>query len=526
MQLIGSREQRLIDEAWQQKTGLPLLILMEAAARAVVRVCQEVADLRHVDFKMPVLILCGPGQNGGDAYACARLLSAEGFPVRCLELFKDAKLPDEALQNRKACMRLNIDLSEPDARSFADLHDGLIIDGIFGSGFSAERGVPDCFRKVSRWVDGARKQNNQVLAIDIPSGLDGNTGLADPSAIQADRTVTFVRPKPGLVRVPGRFLAGKVTVDPIGIDPELVEEVLANENLPKTCQIDAGTVRPWCPQRPPDGHKGLFGRLLMIGGSDSMPGAVVLAAKAALRSGLGLLQLAVPRSIRDGVLLACPEALQLPIGPAGPQNIMQEAVLAASAVAVGPGIGRPPWLSPLLDLLIACSKNLVIDADALNEISRDPQHFWERTRQRIRSGCQTPAVLTPHPGEFSRLAPDLSLNDRQKAAIALAERSGCMVVLKGADTIVAEPDGHAWINTTGQDGLSRGGSGDLLTGLIAGLMAQGLSPLQAACSGVFFHGLAGDLAAATYGRRAMLLSDVLEKLGSAWHQAGWEVEDV
>lgn len=526
MQLIGSSEQHQIDQAWQAGTGLPLLLLMEAAATAVYRFCVTVADARKQDRHPPVLVLCGRGQNGGDAYACARLLIAAGWPVRCCTLFSGADLPDEAKMNRNALERLGVKLQPPAASDFQNLQDGLILDGIFGSGFLVERGVPEVFRQVSQWVSEARSRNNKVIAIDMPSGVASDSGQADPAAIKADWTVTFVRPKIGLISAPGCFFAGEVHTDPIGIPAALVQSVLDQTDQAPVYQLDRTVTPDWCPIRPPDAHKGLFGRLLLVGGTDTMPGAVALAAESAARSGLGLLQLAVPRQIRDSLLAACPEALQLPLGqtdeiPAG----LTDAVQSADAVAIGPGIGRPVWLAGLLRLLISTARNLVIDADALNEISREPDAFWALAAQRRRDQLPPP-VLTPHPGEFHRLAPDLDLADRLHAAAGLAARSSCAVVLKGAATVIALPGGPYWINTSGQDGLARGGSGDILTGMVGALLAQHLLPEQAACTAVFCHGLAADLAAAERGRRAMLPRDLLTRLGSAWYEAGWEVNHV
>ncbi|MDW7657077.1 MAG: NAD(P)H-hydrate dehydratase [Bacillota bacterium] len=526
MRLIGAKEQQAIDRAWQKHTGLPLILLMEAAAYAVVRHCNRLAADRGADT-LPVLILCGRGQNGGDAYASARLLAAAGWSVNCRELFPDAILPEEAAANRKALINLGIPLATPQPEDFTSLRGGLIIDGIFGSGFDVSRTVPGIFRSVSQWTADAGQSDNQIIAIDVPSGLDSNSGLAVDCAIRADWTVTFIRPKIGLCSAPGRFIAGRLVIEPIGIEHDFVEHILKQEDQKPVYQITGAMVKPWCPYRPPDGHKGLFGRLLIAGGSVSMPGALVLAAEAAARSGTGLLQLAIPSEISPVIVSACPEALQLHLVQDDDlEKTIELALAVADCAVIGPGLGSPDLLADLLALVIAQARHLVIDADALNEISRRPDYYWRLLKKRIGSGDKGIPVLTPHPGEFHRLAPDLDVQDRLQAASGLAVRSGCIIVLKGAATIVSAPDGSCWINTTGQDGLARGGSGDVLAGLIGALLAQGLTALQAACAGVYFHGLAADLAAKQRGRRAMLPRDVIRQLGSAFHQAGWEVEDV
>jgi NAD(P)H-hydrate epimerase len=526
MRLIGAKEQQAIDRAWQEQTGLPLILLMEAAAFAVVGHCSRLAADRGAAV-LPVLVLCGRGQNGGDAYASARLLMAAGWPVTCRELFPDATLPEEAAANRQALINLGISLTTPQPEDFTSLHGGLIIDGIFGSGFDVSRPVPELFHSVCQWVAAAGKSDNQVIAIDVPSGLDSNNGLVARCAIRADWTVTFVRPKIGLCNAPGRFLAGRLVIEPIGIDHDFVEQVLNQAGQRPVFQITGAMIRPWCPYRPPDAHKGLFGRLLIAGGSASMPGALVLAAETAARSGTGLLQLAIPPEISPAIVSACPEALQLHlVQDDALEKIMQPALAAAGCVVIGPGLGRPDWLPRLLTCAFTQARNLVVDADALNEISRQPDYYWPLLQRRIDSGHMGIPVLTPHPGEFRRLAPDLDVHDRLQAASLLAARSGCVIVLKGAATIVAAPDGSCHINSTGQDGLARGGSGDVLAGLTGALLAQGLTAKQAACAGTYFHGLAADLAAKQKGRRAMLPRDVIGQLGSAFRLAGWEVEDV
>jgi NAD(P)H-hydrate epimerase len=531
MRLIRANEQQMIDQAWQSRTGLPLLLLMEHAALAVVRHCHTIA--RACDRQsLPVLVLAGRGQNGGDALACARILLAAGWPVICRELFPEAALPAEAAANRLAWLAQS-ELGLPTATDFAALRDGLVIDGIFGSGFDDNRPVPDIFRDVSQRVRAARLAGNRVLAIDVPSGVAGDSGRAVAEAIRADWTVTFVRPKVGLLIEPGRSLAGTLIVDPITLDDSMTDQILEQSPDSPVFALDGTTVAPWCPRRPPDSHKGLFGRALLIGGAPGMPGAVLLAAEAIARSGVGLLSLAVPEAIAATVLAARPEALlgtfatavrptEL-VDPDPIPTLLAEAS-RCQAIAVGPGLGRPVWLPDLLEGLLSQSDHLVIDADALNELARQPDHAAMLLARR--SANLQPPILTPHPGEFRRLAPDLDPGDRLQAARILAGRTGCVVVLKGAATIVAEPNGRCWINTTGQDGLARGGSGDVLCGLIAGLLAQGLPAYQAAAAGVYLHGLAADQAARRLGRRAMLPRDVIVAFGGAFAATGWEIEDI
>lgn len=527
MRLIGSKEQKALDSAWVKQTGLPMLLLMEAAGHSVVNWCRRIAETKERE-SLPVLVLCGQGQNGGDAFVCARLLHALGWPVTCRDLFPEANRPPEASANRQAAIGCGLDIQPPVEKDFETLHDGLLIDGIFGSGFKADRGAPEVFIQTSEWIKKTIRQNrNQMIAIDVPSGLDGDNGKIVPAALKADWTITFVRPKRGLLLYPGRKQVGQCRVESIGVSPDLTQQVLDQKLDAPLIEITPELLRPWCPDRPIDAHKGMLGRALVVSGSFSMPGAAVLTAKAAGRTGLGLLQLAVPETIAPGILAACPDALLSSLdGKTDLESVIVPSAEQADAVAIGPGIGQPETLPSILETLINRAKRLVIDADGLNEIARHSEHYFELLKRRTQNPELEMAVLTPHPGEFKRLAPDSDVNDRYHAASLLAMRSGCIIVLKGAGTLIASPDGTCWINTTGQDGLSRGGSGDLLTGLIAGLLAQGLSPQQAACSSVFVHGLAADLAAKRWGRRAMLPENVLDCLGAAWHQIGWEVENV
>lgn len=538
MQLIGRNEQQAIDRLWQERTGLPLLILMEAAAAAVCRSCQQLLDAAGCPSG-PVLILAGRGQNGGDALACARQLAASGVRVICREIFPGADLPPEAAANRRAALAMGMELGMLREGDFGRLTAGcLIVDGIFGTGFRSGRSLPPEVLAVSAQIASARAEGVQVVAIDVPSGLDADSGTIAEGTIQPDRTVTFVRPKVGLAAAPGRFLAGEIVVDNIGVPSpwvsEAIDMVRQVSGRPFYDQLDMAMIMSSLPKRPPESHKGMFGKVLLLGGSVGMPGAIALAAEAAARSGAGLLTLGVPASIGALILAARPECLLTLLpepdadgGTAGVEAqarlevVVQNLIAGQPAVAAGPGSGKSLWLSWTLPLLIRSVSRLILDADALNLIADDTACYFPLLQARPAAGLP-PVILTPHPGEFRRLAPDISLEDRQQAARQLAERSGCVVLLKGASTVIAGPDNRVLINPTGNDGLARGGSGDILSGLIAGLLAQGLNPLQAAACGAYLHGLAADLAAVRLSRRAMLPRDVIESLGAAFRKVGWE----
>jgi ADP-dependent NAD(P)H-hydrate dehydratase / NAD(P)H-hydrate epimerase len=526
MFIIGRLEQQAIDRLWQERTGLPLLLLMEAAASAVSRHCLKLLGAADIS-ECQVLVLSGKGQNGGDALACARQLHAAGCRVTCCEVFPDEPLPPEAEANRQALHNLGLTQLLPTFDFFNSLPAGsLIIDGIFGTGYRAGRPLPPIVIEISRWSGDARKRGVRVVAIDVPSGLDADSGELAAGTLQADCTVTFVSPKIGLCATPGRFAAGEVIVDNIGVPQELVQAAIDKVTAggqPATHLISADDIRLLGPSRPADSHKGTFGQVLFLGGAPGMPGAALLASEAAARSGAGLLTIAVPAAIGPLVLAARPEGLlhQLPADAEQSASLINSLMDRNPAVVAGPGAGPADWLRKALPSIIRRADRLVLDADALNLISTEPETYFPLLRERLEHD-QAPTILTPHPGEFRRLLPGCSLADRQAAARSLAARTGCITVLKGASTVVALPDGNVWINPTGHNGLARGGSGDVLAGLIAGLLAQGLSPAAAATAGVYLHGLAADLAAIKLGRRAMLPTDVIASFGQAFDLAGWE----
>ncbi len=517
MRVIGSHEQQAIDRFWVDRTGLPLLLLMEQAATAVVDHCLALFARADADQKN-VLLLCGPGQNGGDAYACARLFLAAGWSVACREFDPQRPRPPEAAANRQALLGLGLQLADVDEQAFKQLGKGLVIDGLFGAGFDPDRPADGRLALISRWIQQARQAGSQVVAIDVPSGVDADSGRASSWAFTVDHTVTFVGPKLGLCTGAGRLAAGSVHIAPIGISPAWVDQALAGQ--PAFDLLTRARIARFRPARPPDAHKGLLGRVLLIAGSRGMPGAAVLAAEAAARSGAGLVQLLVPQPLLSLAAVACPEALiqdrdQLT------DHALFSLIAASDVVAVGPGLGDMAGLDGLLETLLRKARKLVVDADALNAMARQPKHYQALLRERGGQPNREAVVLTPHPGEAKRLAPDLTFEDRRHDAWQLARRWQAVVVLKGHGTVLLEPDGSGAVSLTGHDGLARGGSGDVLTGLMAGLMAQHLAPFEAAASAVWLHGLAGQLAADQRDRRSALPRDLIDQLPMAWREAGW-----
>lgn len=514
--LLSREAQTRLDKAWTDYTGLGIDILMEQAGMAVAAAARDYADKHKIEYRScTVFVFGGSGNNGADAWVCARHLLTDGFNIFCCNLSEASSTQLDAVRLMQAPF-INADILKnygpPD----------IIIDGIMGTGFKLERGIDSKLSAVFNQIQEWKQRRSFVISIDIPSGIETDSGAMADSHICSDQTVTFVSPKIGLAAAPGCVCSGLITTVPLSMPNDWVIKTLDNMNLPRL--IDLELVRSLRPIRPADGHKGTFGRALLIGGNEGMAGSIALAGQAAARSGAGLITLAVGKSAFLPVLSAFPEGLTHDIGECeNPLTSLKSFAENKQAVAAGPGLGRPDWIADLIEYLLLETSYLVLDADALNEISSDLDKFQGILKNRAAAGL-APVVLTPHPGEFRKLAPDLTgllEHDRQQAAGAMSRRFDSIVVLKGAATVVALPDGQIFINSSGNDGMAKGGSGDCLTGMITGLLAQGIEPAYAAICAVYLHGLAGDLAAEKLGRTAILPQDLLLNMGKAWLKAGW-----
>jgi NAD(P)H-hydrate epimerase len=352
-----------------------------------------------------------------------------------------------------------------------------------------------------------------VLAVDIPSGLPADGSPLEGPVVRAARTVTMGLPKRGMMIHPGIEFTGAVTVADLGFPHDLIEDPSIKLNIHSLAEM-----KLMLPARPPDGHKGTFGTVLILAGSRGMTGAAALAARAASRSGVGLVYSAMPKDLAPVFEPLLVEAVKHVIPSSAGDRFDSRSIKAAlglaseaDAVALGPGLSTLRGVSDFVNAFAGKHDGpLVIDADGLNALGENPELLKKRS---------APTIITPHPGEMSRLS-GISIQQIQSNRIAaaqdFAQRHGVTVALKGAQTIIADPDGETCINTSGNSGLAKGGSGDVLTGLIAGLLAQGLSAGRAARLGVFLHGLAGDKAAQKTGVRAMIPSDVIDCLGKAF----------
>jgi NAD(P)H-hydrate epimerase len=418
----------------------------------------------------------------------------------------------EAEANRKILASLGVDLIVlEDTDELLEVlgaitsNSTVLVDALFGTGLT--RAVDGVAKHVIEAINSSTKP---VLAIDLPSGINSDTGQIMGAAVRADKTVTFGFLKPGHLTHPGAEYSGVMHLVDIGLPDfgNLPESLSHVESSPKIFVTTCGAVQSVLPSRPNNSNKGTFGRVLTIGGSLGMGGAAALASSSALKVGAGLSYLATPRSLASHVPVE--EIVVKPLAETTEQSISKEALRDVieildqiSSVVIGPGLSQnQDTVSFVLDLLDLINKPCVIDADGLNALSANIKSLPKPARN---------FVMTPHPKELSRLTGktvEELLSDRVGSALAAAKEFDCIVVFKGAYSLVAHPDGEVYINPTGNSGMSTAGAGDILSGIIGGLMAQGLSPFDAACAGVYIHGRAGDLVAANFGQAGIVAGDI------------------
>jgi NAD(P)H-hydrate epimerase len=459
----------------------------------------------------PVLILCGTGNNGGDGVALARHLCWEDYDAKVVVCDFNGK-HSEDFDRQMALLPSNgqveIEIWHSPANFSSIPANALLVDALFGSGLNR---ILD-----GSWADLVMKINalpNEVLSIDLPSGLLADLHTPGQAVIHADRTFSFERPKKAFFFPENAERVGEWTVHSIGLSMEYERVTDSKENC-LTLEDVSLLVKP----RAKFAHKGTFGHALLIAGSFGTMGAAVLSARACLRSGTGLLSVHSPCCGNLVLQSAVPEAMFSPDKRAKYWSEIPD-LGAYSAIGIGPGIDRRPETELALQgLLQACKSPLVLDADALNILSENPD-WWAFVPKRV--------VLTPHRKEFERLF-GVSINDFQRYELqrAKAVEHQVTIVLKGAHTCLALPDGTCWFNTTGNAGMATGGSGDVLTGLITGLLAQGYAPEEAALLGVYLHGLAGDFAANRYGEISMIAGDLVEGIPEAWNKLKTHHEDL
>jgi len=513
MLLVTAEEMRRLDRATIEGGHATGEILMERAGAGVV----EALERRYGPILgLRVLVLCGTGNNGGDGFVAARHLRGRGAEVHVALLGDRARVRGEALAHLERMTASGLDLtpiaSEEALERLVASRDAwdFALDALLGTGAHGEpEGLVAAGVEALRQVDEA---GTHVLALDLPTGVDADTGAIARRAVRADLTVTFGCPKRGHLLYPGRAFVGALEVVDIGLAPDALAATPSPVRLATPAAMAA-----LLPARDPRAHKGSVGRVLVVGGSTGLTGAVALAARAALRSGAGYVQAAIPRSLNDVLEVKLTEEMTLAM-PETPERTLALAALEpllarageADAVALGSGLSRHREAAELARRAVAeCDRPLVIDADGLNA-------FEGHTESLARA--QAPRVLTPHLGEMRRLtgidAGTLEAN-RIDLTREWARRWRAVIVLKGAPTVTATADGHTTVNPTGNPGMATAGMGDVLTGAIAALIAQGLGPYDAARLGVYLHGMAGDLVAAEMGQAGMVAGDVAEAMPRA-----------
>lgn len=499
--VLTAREMRAADAA-AIRAGVSADRLMENAAAGLVRSLRE----RHPGWRRAAVV-CGPGNNGGDGLASARLLARDGLSVSVFTLRDPGSFTGAAAANARRAQDAGLELSPLGARGApAALRRALddcdgVVDALFGTGLSRPLGGA-----AARVVAAINRSGRPVVSADVPSGLSSDTGDLLGACVQARLTVAFGAAKHCHVLYPAREACGELRVVSIGIP----RRILMQDR--RLTLVEAADVLALLPPRSRDAHKGDYGRVAIIAGSRGKAGAAILAARGALRAGAGLVTVFCPESLEPTVVAALPETMTrgLPerdgsFAPEAAETIL-EAIEGFDAAAIGPGLGTSPGAVAVLRRVLATRRPLVCDADALNALAGKPALLAQR---------RAPTVLTPHPGEAARLSgaatPQIQ-RDRVGAARRLARRSRAVVVLKGASTLTATPEGAVRVNPTGSPLMASGGSGDVLTGAVAALLAAGLSAEKAAWSAAFLHGAAGERLEGALGDAGLLARELADSL--------------
>ena len=507
MRAVTAEEMAEMDRVAIEDVGIPGAVLMENAGKGATEVMSRYFP--ELDEK-EVAVLAGGGNNGGDGFVIARQLWQQGVEAKVYCLKKRGSYKGDAQINLAIIQNLGLSVEEftdgegIDAlrRRLSDAD--LLVDAILGTGLNAR--VRGFYKEV---IDMVNQLDQPVFAVDLPSGLDASRGLPLGTCIQADVTATFGLPKVGQLVTPGCTFVGHLEVVDIGI-PRNVTETAEPPRIWLEASDLAHLIRP----RPIASHKGSFGHVLVIGGSTGKTGAGALAGLGAARAGAGLVTLAVPTSLHDLMEVKLTEVMTEPLSETADRTVAVAALPrlhtlleSKQSLALGPGLStQKETIQVVVDLVKRSPCPLVLDADAVNGLAGQLEVLKE---------ARAPVVLTPHPGEMGRLvdrgAAEIQ-NQRVEMAQSLSETYGVTLLLKGARSLICSPEGRLAINSSGNPGLASGGTGDVLTGLVAGFLAQGLSPFDAACLGAFCHGKAADRLEARFGDRGMLAADLLQEI--------------
>ena len=498
MKLMTSAQMKQLDNSAIDGLCIPSTLLMTNAARHVAE-----AALAFIGDSGSAAVLCGSGNNGGDGVAAALYLLKRGVKVRAFLVGSRSHMTADTGEMARRLIEAGGLLEGFDPAGSEILHYvnscSVIIDALFGIGLN--RDVSGSALAAIRMMNAAPAP---VVSADIASGVEADTGRILGDAVKASVTVTFTFAKPGHFVSPGCAMRGRLKVCDIGIPEKLA--LAAETNIYAITGEDVSL-----PRRETVSHKGDYGKDLIIAGSVGYTGAPVFAAHAAVRSGAGLVFLGVPEAIYHVAAVKSDEAMPFPL-PCDGDGIISEAALDmilkrlknCDVCLIGPGLGRSEAAAETVYAVIRnCNIPLVIDADGINAVSENIDILRDAT-------C--PVVLTPHDGEFARLGGNLKSHNRITAARSFAAKYGCVLVLKGPGTITAAPDGKVFVNTTGNPGMAKGGSGDVLSGMITALIGEGFPPDKAAATAVYLHGKAGDCCAETLGEYAMTPTDIIGTL--------------
>lgn len=520
MKVVSAEQMRQLDVLAMADYGVPGVELMERAGRGVAAVVDDLARLSGFS-NSPVRLVAGRGNNGGDVFVAARHLAAMGYRVEVWLAGERRRVSGDAAKQLEQMRAAGITAEEmPTPGDWEDLiasyegGQGMVVDGVLGTGIRGPVRGP---------AAGAIQFVNQlgesgpVVAVDVPSGLDAETGRAEATTVRADVTVTMGLPKRGLVAQEAIEFVGAVDVVDIGVPDELVAQLSCDREL-----ITAADARRWLPRRTRGSHKGQYGHVLIVAGAAGYAGAAILAARAALRSGVGLVTALVPECVAATVAGAVPEAMVHAARQTERGSIAADALArwghpldAFSAVLAGPGLTTHPDSAAFLATLLKGAHGpVVLDADALNAIAINPS---------LLEHASTPVVFTPHPGEMARmlgLTTEAVQVDRLATVQRAVQRYDGVIVFKGAGTLVAAKGTQVNVNLTGNPGMACGGMGDVLAGLLAGLLAQGSVPFDAARLAVYLHGRAGDRVAWTSSQAGMTASDVADGLAHVYADLG------
>ena len=532
MKVVTAQEMREIDRKTIRKFRVPGHVLMERAGVAVA------GRVKKLFARKKTIVLAGSGNNGGDGLVAARELFKSHWNVKVLLFGKKDRLNPECLAQLRIAKQVGVPVEFRTGIAEKDLHGAVVVDAMLGTGLNKD--VEGSMAKVVTFLNDS---GSPVVSVDIPSGISSDSGQVMGVAVKAGYTVTFGLPKRGHLLYPGADHTGRLFIEDIGFP----EDLLTSEGI-KTELLEKETLACLVPERPKYSHKGDYGHVLIVAGSRGKTGAALMAAKACLRAGAGLVTLGVPESLMDVFQCRVTEEMTLPLPDRGDGTLSSKSVetilryLAdrADVLCIGPGIGVSDETGTLMAKLILSSRApLVVDADGINSLG---SLQGKQGAREVLKKALAPIILTPHPGEMARLlkggkgkrqgakgSPGYEISgslhkeiekDRINTTVNFAKETGTCLVLKGVPTIIAEPEGRAFINSTGNPGMATAGTGDVLAGMVSSFLAQGVNPVNASILGVFMHGLAGDLAAREKGVHSLIASDIIDSLPAAFKAMG------